>query len=169
MSSDSASASLPYAVIVKMVALPGRKRLGMNEIMKSQGVKEATIPSILRGSLVMYELPGSLILLRPSRCPGIPFYAARRHHDGHRRPVQFLRCSHQEKIEDHDNAGGDGGLTRATMRSACRLPVQALRHCTPSAECAAAPASAAAVAVVPLREHSVEEVDPVEARRLPAF
>ena len=110
----------------------------MNATMKLHGITEATFPWIMRGSLVILCKGRFVSAARLARLPlGAQGYILMQ--DDMKdfvtsKPAagalfailmgdlsQFSAVGFREKIESYADVGGDGGLTRATMRLACGL------------------------------------------------
>ena len=132
------AARLPYAILTKMVTFHGWKRFKMNSTMKFHGITEATFPSIMRRWLVILCKGRFVSAARLARLPvstqGYFLMQEDMKDIVTSQPAagalfrmlmgdlsQFSVGSFRQKIESYMDGGGDGGLTRATMRSACGL------------------------------------------------
>ena len=104
-----------------MVTFHGWKRFELNDVMKFHEVSETTFHSIMRRSLVINRKGRFVSAERLAQLPpGVQGY--------------FLM---QEDMKDfvtsqkYADGGGDGGLSRATTRSACGLLVEEVAPLTP--------------------------------------
>ena len=140
MSGDPVAARLPHAVWAEMVTFSGWKSFEMNETLKFHGVTEMTFPSIVRRSLIINckaRFVGAQRLA--SLHPGTQGTFSRRDLKDFvtSQPAagalftivlselcDFGVATFRHKIESYAEGGGDGGLTRATMRTACGLPAE---------------------------------------------
>ena len=142
VSADPVSCRLPYAVVTKQIQLVGLKRFEMNQPPRFNGTGEAAFNSIMRRSLVV-ELRGNFVAqdelatmfpdgdgeqtgffvkdpsLRDFVTSDGAVGAFLRVLEGYLRTRSTRDC--REVIEDYVLAGGDQGLTRLVMRSACGL------------------------------------------------
>ena len=137
MSGDPVGARLPYAAILtKMVTFSG---FGMNETLKFHTVTEMTFPSTMRRSLIIICAGRFVGAQRLASVPrGTQGYFLMQEDVKDLVTSQpaagalftivfgdlcdFSFATFRQKIERCAEGGGDGGLTRATMRAACGLP-----------------------------------------------
>ena len=156
--SDPVAARLPYAIITKMVTFRGWKRFEMNETMKFNGVTEATFPSLMRRSLVILCKGRFVSAARFAPLPpsaqgyflmqeDMKDFVTSKPAAGALFTILMGELSQFsiKSFEWYADGGGDGGLTRATMRSACGLrvehrgaeaPCDILWSCTRAGRCA---------------------------------
>ena len=146
------AARLPYAIFTKMVTFRGWKRFEMNETMKFHGVTEATFASIMRRSLVILCKGRFISAARFARLPpsaqgyflmqeDMKDFVTSKPAAGALFTIlvgelsKFSIKSFRDKIEWYADGGGDGSLTRATMRSACGLRVEHRGTEAPATSC----------------------------------
>ena len=135
-SGDLMAARLLHAVLTKMVTFVGWKRFEMNATMKFHSITEAIFPSIVRRSLVILckgrFVSAARLARRPPGAQGYFLMQEDMKDFVTSKPAtsalfsilmsdlsQFSVDRFRGKIESDADGGGDGGLTRATMRLAC--------------------------------------------------
>ena len=164
------AARLPYTILTKMVTFSGWKRFEMNETLKFHEVTEMTFPSIMRRSLIINCKARSVSAQRlASITPGKEeyflmqedmkdFVTSQPAAGALFTVVLGELCDSSvatfwQKIERYAEGGGDGGLTRATMRAACGLPAEDVALHPDGAGHAVAPRPGAGVVeTVPARQ-----------------
>lgn len=141
MSGDPVPARMPYAILTKQVELLGWKRMELNSVPRFQGVTERNFDSISRrGLVVTYRAqfrdaewlrtnghrlpPGSGVFprdpsLRAFLRSGPAIACTLRMLRGFLYTRSYQDCV--DILEAYAERGGDGGLTRMTMRAACGL------------------------------------------------
>ena len=138
MSGDPVGARLLCAILTEMVTFVGWKLFEMNATMKFHGITKATFLSIMRRSLVILCKERFVCAARLARLPpgsqGLFLMQEDMKDFVTSKPAagalftilmgdlsQFSVDRFREKKESYADGGGDGGLPRATMRSACGL------------------------------------------------
>ena len=168
------AARLPCAILTKMVTFSGWKRFEVNGTLKFYGETEMAFPSFVRrpliinckGRFVSAQLLASLLpdtqehfltqeemkdFVTSPPAAGAPFTTVLDE------LCDFSVATSRQKIERHAECGGDGGLTKATMRAACGLPAEDVALHQDGADHGVAPPPGAGV------------VDTVAARQVPGW